>query len=475
MLTGRYYQVKKQKGQGMKVRRQWLMAAVSLGIMLNPLNSSMIAVALSRLQQVFSIRYTEVSWIIFVFYIASAVAQPVMGRVSDLFGRKRIFLAGLIVASVASVFAPLSPSFGWLLVFRSIQAVGMSMVSSVGMAIVRIHVTEKQASALAVLSIFLSGAAAFGPAIGGILIHTWDWTVIFLINLPIIVASFALAVWVIPQDEQKNSMGHSLTLSKLLQLIDARGILLFSVGLVVLLVGLLSAKKVEFAFIALGGTAILAGFVFYERKASSPLIPLRALVKYPRISLVNFKFIIVNLIYYSVFFGFPSYLQLVRHLNEFDTGVVMLSFGICSLCVSPVAGLWVEKSGPRPALLLSGLLMTMGSLGMVLLNSDSSVLGVCLALSAFGIGGGLNNVGMQTDLFRSSPKERIGVASGMFLTSRYLGTILSSLLLAVIFGDRFSTLGLHLLGTVLAALCLFFIFLSFTFRPSQPPVELPRD
>ncbi|SLK09726.1 Major Facilitator Superfamily protein [Paenibacillus sp. RU5A] len=155
----------------MNARNIWLMISVGLGIMLNPLNSSMISIAIARLQQEFILDVTTVSWIIFSFYIASAVAQPVMGKCSDLFGRRKIFLIGLIVVFGSSMLAPLSPDFSWLIVFRIIQSVGTSMMVAVGMAIVRIHVTEKQAAALSILAMFLSGAAAIGPFIGGVLIH----------------------------------------------------------------------------------------------------------------------------------------------------------------------------------------------------------------------------------------------------------------------------------------------------------------
>lgn len=102
----------------MIVRSRWLLISVGLGMLLNPLNSSMISVAISRLQNVYDLDFTGVSWIIFSFYIASSIAQPVMGKASDIFGRKKIFLAGLIVSFVASLLAPLSPNFGWLIVFE---------------------------------------------------------------------------------------------------------------------------------------------------------------------------------------------------------------------------------------------------------------------------------------------------------------------------------------------------------------------
>ncbi|MFG0214736.1 MFS transporter [Brevibacillus porteri] len=449
----------------MGAHNRWLMISVGLGILLNPLNSSMISVAIARLQNVYRLDFTVVSWIIFSFYIASAIAQPVMGKASDLFGRKKIFLTGLVVSFVASLLAPLSPSFGWLIVFRIVQSIGTSMIVAVGIAIVRIHITEKQATALSLLSIFLSGAAAIGPFIGGVLIHYWDWSAIFLINIPFVVASLLLAWRMIPKDESAASVAHNMSFRKWLDLIDATGILLFTVGLVALLVGLLSAKSsghVSWWHIMVGGIGLvtLGVFVRHELKTTSPFIPLRTFAKYPAMTWVNFEFMLVNVLFYSLFFGLPSYLQMVRHVSAFHTGILMLSLGLCSLVVSPLAGRWIDQSGPQPALFASAILMTFGSLWLVTLNQDSHVIRVCVALAAFGISNGLNNVGMQAALFKSSPKEIIGVASGLFQTSRYLGTILSSLLIGIVMGDKFSAEGLQALGIILTTIALSLVVLS---------------
>ncbi|UED73582.1 MFS transporter [Brevibacillus sp. DP1.3A] len=449
----------------MGTHNRWLMISVGLGILLNPLNSSMISVAIARLQNVYRLDFTVVSWIIFSFYIASAIAQPVMGKASDLFGRKKIFLTGLVVSFVASLLAPLSPSFGWLIVFRIVQSIGTSMMVAVGMAIVRIHITEKQATALSVLSIFLSGAAAIGPFIGGVLIHYWDWSAIFLINIPFVVASLLLAWKMIPKDESAASVAHNMSFRKWLELIDATGIMLFAVGLVALLIGLLSAKSsghVTWWHIVVGGIGLvtLGAFVRHELKTTSPFIPLRTFAKYPAMTWVNIEFMLVNVLFYSLFFGLPSYLQMVRHVSEFHTGMLMLSLGLCSLVVSPIAGRWIDQSGPRPALFASAMLMTFGSLWLVTFNQDSHVISVCVALAAFGISNGLNNVGMQAALFKSSPKEIIGVASGLFQTSRYLGTILSSLLISIVMGDKFSAEGLQALGIILTTISLSLVLRS---------------
>ncbi|MGF9696603.1 MFS transporter [Paenibacillus sp. MABNR03] len=456
----------------MSIRSRWLMISVGLGILLNPLNSSMVSVAIPRLQNVFHLDFTVVSWIIFSFYIASAIAQPIMGKASDLFGRRRIFLSGLVVSFVASLLAPLSPNFGWLIVFRIVQSIGTSMMVAVGMAIVRIHIIEKQATALSVLSIFLSGAAAIGPFIGGVIIHWWGWPSIFLVNIPFVMTSFLLAWRHIPKDSPSTTSNvRNMSFRKWYDLIDASGVLLFTVGLVALLVGLLSAKSsgqisLSNVIVALIGFVGLGAFVRHELKAKSSFIPLRTFATYPAMTWVNVEFMVVNLLYYSLFFGLPSYLQIVRHVSEFHTGMLMLSLGLCSLVASPMAGRWIDKSGPRPALLMSGILMTFGSVWIVTLDQTTPVISVCLALAAFGISNGLNSVAMQAALFKSSPKEIIGVASGIFNTSRYMGTILSSLLISSVMGDNFSFEGFRILGIILTLIALSLVFINWRHKES---------
>lgn len=449
----------------MNARSWWLMISVGLGILLNPLNSSMVSVAIPSFQNAFELDFTAVSWIIFSFYMASAVAQPVMGKASDLFGRRKIFLTGLLVAFAASLLAPLSPNFGLLIVFRVVQSIGTSMMTAVGLAIVRIHMTEKQAAALSVLSVFVSGAAAIGPFVGGVLIHGWDWHAIFFVNIPFAAAGFLFAWNTIPKDEPPSSAARNLTIRQWMNRMDTAGILLFSAGMVALLFGLLSAKssgQVSYLNAALGliGLVLLTVFVWHELRTTSPFIPLRTFARYPAMTWVNVEFILVNVLFYSLFFGIPSYLQTVRHVSEFDTGILMLSLGLCSLVASPLAGRWIDKSGPRPALLLAAIFMAMGSAWIVTWDEASPLIGVCLALAAFGISNGLNNVGMQAALFQSTPKELIGVSSGLFSTSRYMGTILSSLLIGVVMGGEFSFAGFRLLGIILSVLSLSLVIIS---------------
>lgn len=129
-----------------KKSRAVFLTAVASGTMLNPLNSSMISLALHSIQHEFHLSFTTVSWLISSFYLASAVAQPVTGKLGDLIGRKRLFLFGLILVAVSAIGAPFAPTFMTLLVMRLFQSVGSSAIYPSGVGLIRNHIHERQAS-----------------------------------------------------------------------------------------------------------------------------------------------------------------------------------------------------------------------------------------------------------------------------------------------------------------------------------------
>src|SRR5699024_8892881 len=136
----------------------------------------------TRLQYDFALTFADASWLISIFYLASAAGKPAMGKLSARCGTKRLFLTEIVLVAVSCLLPPFSPNFMFLRGCRALQAIGSSTLFPSGMSMVRSHITEKQARALAILSIFASTSAAFGPSVGGFLIAGWDWPAIFLIN-----------------------------------------------------------------------------------------------------------------------------------------------------------------------------------------------------------------------------------------------------------------------------------------------------
>lgn len=440
-----------------KQKNTLLITAIALGVLLNPLNSSMIAVALSRMETAFHLNFVSLSWLISTYYLGSAVAQPVMGKLGDMFGHKRLFLTGLALIALASILAPFSPGFIWLIVFRMIQAVGSSALFPSGMAMIRTSIHKNQARALSLLAVFSSTSAAFGPTIGGLLIHHWDWEAIFLINFPFIILSVVLSIAVLPNDERTKWQWNR---------IDWAGIALFSSGMVMAILFLLSLKgPVNWWALGLSVIAFIL-LIRIEKKRDEPLINIKMLSRNKNIGLIYIQFICINLIFYSIFFGMPTYLQQAMHYNEQQTGLIMLTLAGFGVIITPVTGRWIDKSGSKPPLLVGALSVMIGTTLLLTLTSHTSLIWLLVVLSVLGVSNGFNNISMQTALYAFVSKEETGSASGLFMTSRYLGTILSSSLLGVMFDKHINSTHLHVVAVVCLVFCVFILGLT---------LRLPRN
>ncbi|GGH78231.1 EmrB/QacA subfamily drug resistance transporter [Pullulanibacillus pueri] len=415
--------------------KPWLFVlTIGLGILLNPLNSSMISVALVRLQHEFALSVATASWLISAFYLASAAGQPVFGKLSDMFGPKRLFLIGLAIVALASLLAPFSPNFGWLLVCRVLQAIGSSTLFPSGMSMVRKYITEGQAKALATLTVFSSISAAFGPSIGGFLIESLDWQSIFLVNFPFIIVSFVLALFVLP-----NKKMEKIDLSR----IDFVGIALFAVAMVTFILFLLSlGESIRWWSLPIA----LAGFIvfyYYEKHRKEPFIDLKTLKSNKNLSFVYLQYICINLVFYCYFFGLPIFLQDVRGYSEGQTGLIMLAMAGCGVFVAPIAGRWIDKSGSKPPLISGAVTILLGTILLLTIGNHSPLWWLIIIMIILGMSNGFNNISMQTALYDNVTPEETGAASGLFQTSRYLGSISSSTILGLLFSEHLDIAHLH--------------------------------
>lgn len=254
-----------------------LIVAIALGVILNPLNTTMITVALPEIKNEFLLTSKEISWLIASYFIVSAIFLPLIGKLSDHYGRKKIFLFGLVLIGISSFTAPLSPNMPFLLGMRAIQAIGTSALYPAGIGIVRSYCEKNQNRVIGTLSVFATTSAAFGPTISGLLIQQGGWHVIFYVNFPIIIISAILAVLFIPTDEKSTSKTFQW---------DGIGILLFSLFISVwmyFLQTLESGFNVLALIIALAFTFF---FYFFEKKKKEPFINVIFLKKNLNISFV---------------------------------------------------------------------------------------------------------------------------------------------------------------------------------------------
>lgn len=436
-----------------------LVLTLAIGTVLNPLNSSMIAIALVSLQRDFHIGIATSTWMASGFYLAAAVGQPLMGRLADQFGAKRMFLGGLALMCVASALAPLAPSFGWLLAARVAQAIATSTAFPSALIIIRAVAEARGAASparsLAVLSVAAASSAALGPVVGGLLIAAFGWQAVFLVNVPVTLTGLVLASRLIPRVDASVDQ-RRLRVADL----DLPGVVLFAGtlgGLIVLALSLASEPIWSLGALVL----LLAGvLVWRELRAHDPFLDLRGLVANRALGTVLLQQGGVNLVFYCVFFGLPMWLEHVRTFSPDQVGLLMLPMTILSVLVTPVTARLVRRHGSVRMLLVGFGILTVASLAIQVLGDHTPVV-VLLALAVLlGIPGGVTNLSLQTALYAAAPPERTGASAGLFQTFRYLGAISATSVLGVLLERDLSTAGMHRVGYVMTGVALVLLCLA---------------
>lgn len=404
--------------------QNFLIVAIALGVILNPLNTTMITVALPEIKNEFLLTSKDISWLIASYFIISAIFLPLIGKISDYYGRKKIFIFGLLLVAISSFTAPLSPNMPFLLGMRSIQAIGTSALYPAGIGIVRSFIEKNQNRVIGTLSVFATTSAAFGPTISGLLIQQGGWHIIFYVNFPIIIISAILAVLYIPNDEKsKNSIFKW----------DGIGIILFSLLITVWMYFFQTLESGLHLWTLIVSISLTLLFYFFEKKKSEPFIDVIFLKKNPNISLVYVQYILSTVVFFALLLSMPIYLQSVLRLSSQLTGIMMLSISIFAIIITPLATRWIEKSGYRIPL-LTGVLVGLAGVSLLLTVSHSSPLyWIFIILSTIGLSNGILNIGLQTILYSFISISETGTASGLFMTSRFIGNILASSIFGVMF------------------------------------------
>jgi MFS family permease len=454
---------------------QRLIGAVLAGTLLNPLNSSMIAVALVLIQSHFRVNVATVSWLLSGFALAAAVAQPVMGRLADLFGPRRIFCTGLLLVGVASVLAPLAPAFGWLIACRMLQAFGTSAAYPAGLAIIRAANPQGQAPAdtLGAISITSSVSVALGPVLGGFLTAHAGWPAIFLVNVPITAVGLLLAWRWLPTDATPSHATPGASPSRVavvraaLRRVDLPGIALFSGMLASLLAFLLSLSRSPLWPLLPAALIAAVLLVLRERSVAEPFLNVRMLAANRPLVGIYAQFAGVNIVFYAVFFSLPLWLEQVRGFESGLAGLLLLPVAGVGILATPVAARLISRCGPGPAIITGACLLTAGSLLLLVCHASTPV-SVLLAIGVvLGIPNGFNNLGLQAALYERTPAQHMGAAGGQFQTFRYVGAILSTSLLGLAFGTTVTSHGLHLIAYVLAGISGLLLVASLTTRRRQ--------
>ena len=447
-------------------------ASLSLGTALNPLNSSMIAVALVELQHHFGLTVTTVTWVITVFYLASAAGQPLMGRLADRFGPRRLFLFGMIVVAVVCSLTPFAPNFTFVCVGRVLLAVGTATAFPSAIAMLRSITSGADGTGastprlLGRLQIANTAGAAIGPVVGGVLVSTLGWPAIFWINVPLAAIAFIGVLLVAPADAPRERQ----PLRDILVASDIPGILAFIATLVALLVFLLGLRPTPIWWLLPVAVAAAALFVWRELACRTPFLNLRLLAANHSLMMVYLCFAVFNLIYYCAFFGLPQLLQEHGGYSAGLAGIVMFPLAAVTIVITPLAARSIERRGVRPTLLVGGVALVVGAALLAFAGATTAPVVVLLVTAAMGVPYCVVSIAMNQALYASARPEDAGVAAGMFQTSRYIGAILATTLIGIAFGGGTTPASWLVIIVVATALSLAHLGLLIRWHPREHAV-----
>lgn len=415
---------------------------MAAGTALNALNSSMIAVALVSFMMGFDSTAVEVSWLVSSFYLTSAVAQPVLGRMADRFGGKRVFVLGMGIVAVSGLFGPLSTDLPVLIACRVVQAVGAGAAYPAAVSMIR-HLAARRdydvQRALGGIATANITGAAVGPVLGGLAVWAVGWEALFWLNIPIALFAALAIMKTVPRDRTREPV----TFRALLVGSDLFGIALFTGATVLLLLCLMLPFGTLTAVLAFAAVALFSVFLAWEKRTPEPFLNVTILRGNRALLSVYVRFIGFNLVFYGALFGIPQWLEIVQGLTPAQIGLMMLPLASLGGIMSALFGLWIARIGSR-VLVLGGTFLAAAAAGVLLLFTDAAPLWLILVVCAlFGISYAGTNLGLQSQMYERSDPAMLGVASGLYQSSRSLGGVLSTGMLTIAFSSGIDTAAIH--------------------------------
>ncbi|MFF0381534.1 MFS transporter [Streptomyces sp. NPDC004286] len=409
-------------------RRMLVLSICCMSLLIVSLDNTALNVALPSMQRELHATTSGLQWAIDAYTLVLASLLMLAGSTADRIGRKRVFMAGLVIFTAGSLLCSLAPNLELLVVFRMVQAIGGSMLNPVAMSIITNTFTDprERARAIGVWGAVVGISMAAGPLAGGLLVESVGWRSIFWVNLPVGLAALLLTLRFVPESRaprprRPDPVGQVLVIalfgSLTYAIIEAPNASL--------------AEVLPFAVVAL---AALLALLIYEPRRAEPLIDLRFFHSAPFSGATG-----IAVSAFAALGGFlflsTLYLQNVRGLDALHAGLWMLPMAVPTLLCAPLSGRLVGSRGPRLPLLIAGAAMTASGLLFALFEAETSDVTLFLGYVLFGVGFGFVNAPITNTAVSGMPRAQAGVAAAVASTSRQLG----------------QTLGVAVIGAVLAA------------------------
>ncbi|KLU59431.1 multidrug resistance protein Stp [Peptococcaceae bacterium CEB3] len=394
-----------------------VLASVLIGTVMGPIDASVVYIALPAMSKFFKVAPATMSWVSMAYLLVMASFLLSFGRLGDLMGFKKLFLAGLLFFVATSALCGFAPSLGVLVLLRALQAVGAGMAMSMSSAIITaVFPPEERGRALGLYAMIIALGLAAGPSLGGFLVSTVGWRAIFFVNVPIGIIAFFWCLAVLPAIPGQGRRPF-----------DWQGALLAFVGLgtLLLFVNWLSAKGWVWSTILVGLIALVSLYTFIrlEHKLPEPMLDL-TLFHSRVFSAANVAALFNFLTQYVIVFVTPFLLQRALDFPAARAGEIMTAFPLTVLIIAPLSGALSDKLGQRWLAFAGSAVCTLAAAVLAVLSSGATAWKVGLCLSAFGLGTGIFQSPNNSAVMGSVPRFRLGIAGSVLATTRNVGMVL---------------------------------------------------
>ncbi len=396
--------------------RALTLLVASLGSFMVLLDGSIIFVALPEIQRDLGAQLSSLQWTVDAYTLPFAALMLTAGTVGDRFGRKRVFLIGLVLFLIGSALCGFATGLAPLITGRVVQGLGAAAISTGSLALLVSAFTDPpgRAKAIGIWTAVSGVSLALGPLLGGILIDAFSWNAIFLINLPIGVLALALGVTRLSESRTPDARG-----------VDLPGQVLVASGLFCLVLGLIQGEREGWTSplivsLLVGAVVLLAAFVAVERRSSEPLLPLDLFrnrtftVSCAIASLLGFVIV-------GAMFFMAQFFMAVQSATPLQAGLRLLPLTLGIFFFSPPASRIAGKVGPRKPVILGALLVTIGFVLLAGIQPDTGFGSVWWKLALVGAGIGCMFAPLTVAVMGSTPPQRAGLGSSMINTTRITG------------------------------------------------------
>lgn len=419
-----------------EVKRPWAaLWALVIGFFMILIDINIVSVANPRIMESLRADINAVIWVTSAYLLAYAVPLLITGRLGDRFGPKNLYLGGLVLFTLASLWCGLSADIGMLIVARVFQGLGAALMTPQTMAVItRIFPPDRRGAAMGLWGATAGVATLVGPILGGVLVDSLGWEWIFFINVPIGIVGFILAWRFVP------------SLSTHPHRFDIPGVVLSAVGLFLLVFGIQEGESYNWGTIAgpisvwsliITGLIVLAAFIAWQKYGKGePLLPL-ALFRDRNFSLANIGITAVGFAVTSFSLPLIFYYQLVRGLTPTQSALLMVPMAVIMAGLAPVVGRYLDRVNPK-FINCAGLVLMAVALGWnsLLMTPDTPVWMFLLPSTVLGFA----NLGiwapLSTTATRNLPPRQAGAGSGVYNTTRQIGSVLGSAAIAVLIQAR---------------------------------------